>query len=255
MAQISVYPDAAGLADAAAEYIATLAAQSIAGRGRFTLALSGGGTPRPVYERLAAPALSARIDWTRTQLFFGDERCVPPEDPRSNYAMVKEALLERAPIPAANVHRVRGEDDPQRAARGYEALLERLFGRSADGSPAEGFDLVLLGMGDNGHTASLFPGSAVLGETRRWVAADDVEAVGMWRVTLTAPLINCARHVAFLVSGAGKAQMLARVLEGPRQPALLPAQIVQPARGELRWMLDASAAARLSRALVGRGGH
>ncbi len=248
MAQVSVYPDAGRLADAAAEYVASLAAQAVAERGRFTLALSGGGTPRPVYERLAAPALSARIDWARTQLFFGDERCVPPDDPRSNYAMVKEALLERAPVPAANVHRIRGEDDPERAARDYDALLERLFGRSADGSPAEGFDLVLLGMGENGHTASLFPGSAALGEARRWAAAEHVAALDMWRITLTPALINAARQVAFLVCGAGKAQMLARVLEGPRQPALLPAQIVQPARGELRWMVDAPAAALLSRA-------
>ncbi len=237
MAQVSVYPDARSLAEAAAGHVAALAGQAIAARGRFALALAGGSTPRPLYERLASPPYAGGIDWTKVQVFFGDERCVPPEDPRSNYAMAKGALLERVPIPGANVHRMRGEDEPERAARGYEGVLERVLG-------AAPLDLVLLGMGENGHTASLFPGSALLGEARRRVAAEYVRELAMWRVTLTPVAINAARHVAFLVSGAAKAPMLAQVLEGPRDPARLPAQIVQPA-GELRWLVDAAAAARL----------
>jgi 6-phosphogluconolactonase len=248
MAAPSVYPDAARLVEAAADYVAEVAAQALAARGRFTLALAGGGTPRPVYELLAAPARASAIDWSRTQLLFGDERCVPPEDARSNYSMVKRALLEHAPVPAANVHRIRGEDDPERAARDYEALLRRLLGETPSGAPAQGIDLVLLGMGDNGHTASLFPGSPAIGETRRWVMAQFVEEVGMWRVTLTPVVINAASHIAFLVSGAGKAQMLQRVLEGPRDPESLPSQVVRPARGELRWLVDAPAAASLKNA-------
>jgi 6-phosphogluconolactonase len=183
------------------------------------------------------PPYASEVDWARTELFFGDERCVPPWDAGSNYAMVRHALLERVPVPEVNVHRMRGEDEPERAARDYEDVLERVLG-------ATPLDLVLLGMGENGHTASLFPGSALLGEPRRRVAAEYVRELAMWRITLTPLAINAARHAAFLVSGAPKAPMLAQVLEGPRDPARLPAQIVQPA-GELRWLVDAAAAARL----------
>lgn len=247
MTRVSVYPDAARRAGAAVDHIVALAAEALAARARFRLALAGGTTPRPVYERLAARARAAGIDWSRIDLLFGDERCVPPDDPRSNYAMIRQALLERAPIPAANVHRIRGEDEPERAARDYEALLRRLLGETqVGGAPAHGIDLVLLGMGENGHTASLFPGASALGEAQRWVMAQYVDAVGMWRVTLTPVVLNAARHVAFLVSGAAKAQMLQRVLEGPREPERLPAQIVQPASGELCWMVDAAAAALLA---------
>lgn len=237
MRRVSVYADAAQLAAAAAGHVAALAAGAIAARGRVALALAGGETPRPVYERLAAPPHAGRIDWTRVEIFFGDERCVPPADERSNYAMVKRALLDRVAIPAAKVHRIHGEDEPQRAARDYEKVLARVLG-------ADPLDLVVLGMGTNGHTASLFPGSALLAEKSRRVAAEYVAEAGMWRVTLTPLALNAAREAAFLVSGAAKAPMLARVLEGPRDPVALPAQIVQPA-GELRWMVDAAAAAQL----------
>ena len=249
MSKITVYPDKESLITGTADFIAELAAQAIAARGRFTLAVSGGNTPRPVYARLATPEYRDRIDWSKVQIFFGDERCVPPDDPQSNYLMVKTALFDQAPLPEANIHRIRGEDAPEKAAADYAHVLQRTFGgdAAAGGPPPEGFDLILLGMGDNGHTASLFPGLAVVTEPVRWVMAQYVEVVGMWRVTLTPVVINAARQVAFLVSGANKAEMLHRVLEGPYQPVVLPSQIIKPTRGELRWLLDAPAAAQLRR--------
>mgnify|MGYP001814381999 CR=1 FL=1 len=248
MSKITVFPDKESLISGTADFIAELAAQAIAARGRFTLALSGGNTPRPVYARLATPDYRDWIDWSKVQIFFGDERSVPPDDPQSNYLMVKTALFDQAPLPEGNIHRIRGEDAPEQAAADYADVLQRTFGgATAGGPPPEGFDLILLGMGDNGHTASLFPGLAVVTEEVRWVMAQYVEVVGMWRVTLTPVVINAARQVAFLVSGANKAEMLHRVLEGPYQPVVLPSQIIKPTRGELRWLLDAPAAAQLRR--------
>jgi 6-phosphogluconolactonase len=213
-------------------------------RGRFIIALSGGGTPKPIYARLASPDYRDRMAWEKVHIFFGDERCVPPDDARSNYRMVREAWLDHSPIPAANIHRIRAEDDPSLEAQRYEQDIAGRF-RSAR-LPA--FDLVLLGMGENGHTASLFPGTAVLRETVRWVVAQYVEVMTAWRVTFTAPLINAARHVAFLAEGAGKAQMLRNVLEGPYQPDVWPSQLIQPVSGELHWLVDAAAAARIGAA-------
>jgi 6-phosphogluconolactonase len=249
MPKITVYPDNESLIKGAADFLADQASLAIALRGRFTLALSGGNTPRPVYARLATPAYRDRIDWSRVQVFFGDERCVPPDDPQSNYLMVKTALLDHVPLPPENIFRIQGEEAPEKAAADYTDALQRAFGGDtvAGGPPPEGFDLILLGMGDNGHTASLFPGLAAVTETVRWVMALYVEVAGMWRVTLTPVIINAARKAAFLVSGAGKADMLQRVLEGPYQPVVLPSQIIKPAAGELHWLLDAPAAAKLRR--------
>ena len=249
MSKITVYPDNASLISGAAEFVAGLAVQAIATRGLFTLALSGGNTPRPLYERLATTAFRDRIDWAKVQLFFGDERCVPPDDPQSNYLMVKTALLDQVPLPDANIHRLRGEEPPEQAAAAYANVLQKTFGgdAAAGGPPPEGFDLILLGMGDNGHTASLFPGLAVVTETRRWVMAQYVEVAGMWRLTMTPVVLNAARQVAFLVSGGGKAEVLHRVLEGEYQPVVLPSQIIKPTNGELHWLLDAPAAAKLRR--------
>lgn len=249
MPKVTVYPDDASLIKAAADLIIESAAQAITARGRFTLALSGGSTPRPVYARLATADYRERIDWSKVQIFFGDERCVPPEDPQSNYRMVRTALLDQVPIPPGNIHRIRGEDAPEKAAAGYTDVLQHTFGGNTviGGPPPEGFDLILLGMGDNGHTGSLFPGLAAVTETVRWVVALYIEVVGMWRVTLTPVIINAARQVAFLVSGAEKAAMLQRVLEGPYQPVVLPSQIIKPVAGELLWLLDAPAAANLRR--------
>ncbi|MGC9195058.1 MAG: 6-phosphogluconolactonase, partial [Syntrophobacteraceae bacterium] len=216
-------------------------------RGRFSLALSGGETPRPVYSRLASPQLRQAIDWSRVFIYFGDERCVPPRDTRSNYLMARTVLFDQIPIKQTNIFRIHGEDPPEKAARDYENVLCNAFGvqSSEEGGPREGLDLILLGMGENGHTASLFPGSGAVSETKRWVMAVYVETASMWRITTTPLVINAARQVAFLVSGTAKAEMLSHVIEGPFQPAVLPAQSVRPTRGKLLWMVDRQAAARL----------
>ena len=218
--------------------------------GRFVVALSGGSTPKRLYALLATAAYAGRVDWSRVHVFWGDERCVPPDDPASNYRMAREALLSRVPVPEGNVHRMRGEDDPGSAAAAYERELREIF-VTPDGPPAcipgRRFDLVLLGMGDNGHTASLFPGTPAVREAERWVLAQYVEAVSMWRVTLTPVVINAAAEVTFLVSGGDKAEMLRRVLKGPHVPDALPAQAIAPGHGRLRWLVDAAAAADLER--------
>ncbi len=244
MTHLHVFPDKPSFVDGSADFIADLAARALAERGRFIIALSGGGTPEPIYARLASPDYRDRMAWEKVHIFFGDERCVPPDDARSNYRMVREAWLDHSPIPAANIHRIRAEDDPALEALRYEQDIAGLY-RSAR-LPA--FDLVLLGMGENGHTASLFPGTAVLRETVRWVVAQYVEVMTAWRVTFTVPLINAARHVAFLAEGAGKAQMLRNVLEGPYQPDVWPSQLIQPVSGELHWLVDAAAAANIGAA-------
>lgn len=243
---IKTYPDRDTLIRETAEFIVDLAGRAIANEGQFTIALSGGDTPKPLYQLLATPAYKQRIEWSKVLVFFGDERCVPPEDHRSNYRMARMTLLDHVDIPAENVYRMRGEDDPERAANQYAEELEKVFGgRSGEGEPAKGFDFVLLGIGDNGHTASLFPGLAGVLEQSRWVLAQYVEVVGMWRLTLTPVVINAARNAAFLVAGSDKADVLSRIIEGPRKPIVLPAQIIKPTHGDLYWMLEQGAAARL----------
>jgi 6-phosphogluconolactonase len=238
---VTVYPDHQSFVCGAAAFIAELAAESIAARGHFTIALAGGGTPRPIYARLAAADHVDAIDWRKVHVFFSDERCVPPDDAASNYRMAREALLDHVPLPPANIHRMRGEQDPALAALAYEQDLHRLFRTSE--LPV--FDLICLGMGDDGHTASLFPGTAALREHERWTVAHYVEAVLAWRLTFTAALINAARHIVFLVEGAGKSETLWRVLAGPYRPNVLPAQLIQPRNGQTHWLVDAAAAARI----------
>lgn len=235
IAEAIVYPDFASLISGAADTIAAAAAEAIAARGRFTIALSGGNTPRPVYQRLAASA----IDWPRVHVFFGDERCVSPRDARSNYHMAKVALLDRVPVPSEHVYRLRGEDPPEAAADAYAVDIRRALGE--DGR----LDLVLLGLGHDAHTASLFPGLAAATETRRTVMASYVEFVGMWRLSLTPAAINAARRVLFVVTGEDKADILRRVLKGPREPVVLPAQAIHPKERPATWLLDRQAAAKL----------
>jgi 6-phosphogluconolactonase len=256
---IQVFSSPELLADAVAQHIVTSAAEAISSRGRFTLVLAGGSTPRAAYSRLATHDSRLKLDWQRTHVLWGDERCVPPDDLRSNYRMAKEALLDRVPIPADQIHRIRGEDEPEKAAAEYEDVLRSLLGchpersegagtplpvnTSRSGSFASlrmttGLDLVLLGLGEDGHTASLFPGQAAVHETVRWVVAVPAPDGTMWRVTMTPAVLNSASNVTFVVSGAGKALRLKQVLEGPYTPDLLPAQAIRPAQGRLTWMVD-----------------
>jgi 6-phosphogluconolactonase len=248
MPHLERFPTTDALMAGAAEVVVSAAAQAIDASGRFAVALAGGSTPRRLYELLASPAYAPRVDWSRVHLFWGDERGVPPGDPASNYRMVREALLDDVPIPDTNVHRIRGEDSPADAAASYERELRRAFATPAgppDVVAGRRFDLVLLGMGENGHTASLFPGLGAVHEKERWVVAEYVPETSMWRITLTPPVLNAAAHVAFLVTGARKATMLHRVLEGPSEPDGLPAQAIAPVDGTLDWLVDAAAAARL----------
>ncbi len=240
MPAITTFPDNAHWVAGAAAFIASNAQAAIATRGRWSVALAGGNTPKSVYQCLANDYAQA-LDWSRVHVFFGDERCVPPDDERSNYGMAQEALLSRVPIPAQQIHRIRGEDDPAVAALAYEIALQRSF-RSLH-LPA--FDLICLGLGDNGHTASLFPGTASLREKRHWASAQYVEVMQSWRITLTLPVINAARAVMFLVRGQDKATVVQRVLHGPYDPDVLPAQMISPQSGELHWLLDAAAASSI----------
>jgi 6-phosphogluconolactonase len=268
--EIRVVADAAELTRAAAEEVAaTLARRRDGGAvdggavAPFpSFVLSGGSTPRALYRLLAdadAP-FRGRIDWPAIHFFWGDERHVPPDHPDSNFRMAREAMLDHVPAPAAHVHRIAGEEpDAARAAQRYERELIDLFGLRAGGdgdaaAEARGlprFDLVLLGLGDEGHTASLFPGSPLLagspppGSPRQLAAAVWVAKLETWRITLTPPVLNRAATVIFLVSGAAKAPALAAVLEGEPQPELYPAQVVAPIDGRLLWLVDRAAAAQL----------
>jgi 6-phosphogluconolactonase len=233
---IEIFPTPDALADAVARHVVTSAANAIATTGRFTIALSGGSTPEAAYRRLATRDSRLDLDWRLTHVLWGDERCVPPDDPRSNYRMAKEALLDRVPIPPDHIHRIRGEDDPERAAMDYERELRMLL--------TDSLDLVLLGLGEDGHTASLFPGQSAIHEAERWVMAVPAPSGDIWRVTLTPAVLDLAKNVTFVVSGPSKAQRLAEVLEGPFNPDLLPAQAIRPTRGRLTWMVDEAAAGK-----------
>jgi 6-phosphogluconolactonase len=232
--EFKVFNDPAAVAHAAAEYFVNLAPRSVA--------LSGGSTPRVLYELLANPNEPFRdqIRWDETHFFFSDERHVPPDHPDSNFRMVNEALFSRAPVPPENIHRIPAENpSAEEAAKNYEIDLRKSF---AEGIPA--FDLVLLGLGEDGHTASIFPGSEVLHEAKRWVAAPWVEKLNTYRITLTLPLLNNGKSVVFLVTGASKAEILRTLMNTETNPDLYPAQAISPTNGAVSWLVD-EAAARL----------
>jgi 6-phosphogluconolactonase len=239
---ILIYDDLEALSHAAAGLFFQKAQHAVAERGWFAVALSGGSTPRRTYELLAEPPCRDRVPWSQVHVFWGDERCVPAGDPRSNARLAREALLDHVPVLADQVHPIDCAEAPDQAAATYEALLRRFFG---DEPPR--FDLVFLGLGENGHTASLFPRTPVLEEQKRWVAAVQPAGQDLQRVTLTAPLLNQAAVVAFLVSGADKAGVLRAVLEGPHDPRRLPAQLIAPPDGILQWLLDEPASQLLTR--------
>ncbi|MGD0162679.1 MAG: 6-phosphogluconolactonase [Candidatus Sulfotelmatobacter sp.] len=234
------------LFQAAAEEVLRAAAEAIAQRGRFTIALSGGSTPRNLYTLIAANA-SASLPWDQMFFFWGDERHVPLNDPDSNYRMAKETLLSKVPIPPANIFPVPADNpDAAAAAQAYEDTLRKFFALAPGEFPR--FDLILLGMGPDGHTASLFPETAALQEKSRLVVANWVEKLSNSRITFTLPVLNAARCVAFLVSGADKAAVLHEVLEGKAPGEKYPSKLVRPIEGKLIWFVDRAAASDLSTA-------
>lgn len=239
---VRVFDQAGNVAVAAANGLVAIAKAAIAERGRFTVALSGGSTPTSAYQLLASEKYKSEIDWSKTHIFFGDERSVPPDDPQSNYRMVNEALLSRVLVPVENIHRIKGVGDVVANARLYEDEMRTYF----DEALFPRLDLVLLGMGEDGHTASLFPGTPALQEQSAWVTANWVEKLAAHRITLTAPAINHAAHIIFLVTGQNKAERLREVLEGEYDPARLPAQLIKPVDGSLEWFIDKAASASLS---------
>lgn len=234
---IRVCNDLEALSLAAAELFATEARHAVTARGRFTVALAGGSTPRRTYEILANESFRDLVPWQNTHIFWGDERCVPDGDIRNNAQMARQALLNHVPIPQNHVHPMACNRSPQEAAVEYEALLRGFF---ATDRPQ--FDLVLLGLGENGHTASLFPGTSVLDEQQHWVASVYVTEEGVHRLTLTAAAINQAALVVFLVSGASKAPILRNVLKEAQEPGNIPARLIKPANGGLLWLVDRDAA-------------
>jgi len=244
--EIRVFKDLELLSRAAAAEFTALGAQAKPakhGEAPFAAALSGGSTPKRLYELLATPEFSTKVLWPRVHLFQVDERCVPPDDAESNYRMMRQAMLERIPLPATNFHRMAAEQpDREGAARRYEAELRETLRSPAPAWPA--FNLVYLGVGDDGHTASLFPGTAAIEERERAVCPNYVEKLKMFRLTLTLPVLNAAAKVIFLVAGSGKAKTVHQILHPSTAMIQFPAQRVQPSQGTISWYLD-EAAARL----------
>jgi 6-phosphogluconolactonase len=240
-----VEPDTAALARRAAQYFVELAEKAAAARGRARIAISGGSTPRATFALLADPAQPwrARMPWSQLDLWWVDERCVPPDDPDSNYRMTREAMLDHVPLKPEQIHRMEGELEPEAAAARYESELRNSF--RLEGGELPRFDVVQLGMGPDGHTASLFPHTQALHELDRLAVANHVENKDAWRVTLTWPVINRGSQVFFLIGGADKAQILKEVFTGLRHVERLPSQLISPAGGILTLLLDRAAASLL----------
>ena len=245
--EVQVVADAGALTRAAAEEFAHRAEEAVRKAGCFTLALSGGSTPKALFRLLADGAdasFRGRVPWDRLQIFWGDERHVPPDHPDSNYRMAYETLLSRVPVPAENIHRIQAEDpDANSVAESYETTLRQFFGVQEGQLPR--FDLILLGMGPDGHTASLFPETPALHERERLVVAQWIATFQTHRITLTPPVLNNAASIIFLVSGEEKAEALRAVLQGRHQPDRFPAQLVRPTHGRLLWLVDKMAARHL----------
>jgi 6-phosphogluconolactonase len=233
---IQVCNDPESLSEAAARLFVKRSRHAVQVQNQFSVALAGGHTPERTYQILSQPHFHDQVPWTKVHVFWSDERCVPPDDPRSNAHMAHQALLDRVPIPPDQIHPIRCNQNPQQAAEEYESLLRDFF---AGRSPC--FDLILLGLGENGHTASIFPGTLAVEEQKRWVIAVFVAEQAMWRITMTPLLINQAAMVAFLVAGTAKARVLQRVLGGPFESYDLPAQLIQPVSGGLDWIVDEAA--------------
>jgi 6-phosphogluconolactonase len=243
MADIHLLNNPEELVQAAGDYFIAAAASALEERQKFTCALSGGNTPLPLFRLLASSDKANKLDWRKISFFWGDERPVPPQHPDSNFGHANQLLLEPRKVPATNIHRIQGELDPPTAAALYQQEIQGYFQGK---NPC--FDLIFLGLGSDGHTASLFPGTRVVLQPNayQWVAANQVPQLDTWRITLTSRAINAARLILFLVSGASKAKALEAVLEGPYQPDLYPAQLVQPDSGKLVWLIDQEAGKNLS---------
>ncbi len=242
---VEVCATAMAAAQAAAARFVERVSAAIATRGRCVVALAGGSTPREMYVLLTQPPLVGAVDWSRVEVVWGDERCVPPNDPESNYRMARLALLDHVAIPASRIHRIHGEAPPVTAAADYEQAL-RLLLRTPAGPPQDvaghRIDLVLLGLGDDGHTASLFPGTPAIEDEVSWATAVvRPGAEAMWRVTLTPPVLNAAGEVLFLVTGSGKAPIVRQLLATPPDTSHYPAQLIRPSSGSVHWILDAAA--------------
>jgi 6-phosphogluconolactonase len=237
---LHIQKDPQAVAIALAEWITQTIEDALQKQNRFTWVLTGGNSPKALYEMLAASPYKERIAWSRLHIFWGDERAVPFSDNRNNAKMTYEHLLNKVPVIPEQVHVIRTDIAPERSALEYEKILQGYFG--AEGAS---FDLVLSGMGDDGHTLSLFPGTEVIHEKKAWVKAFYLEAQQMYRITLTAPVVNRASDVAFLAFGANKAKALYEVLEGDRNIDLYPSQVIQPVSGRLHWFVDSAAAALL----------
>ncbi len=240
-----VAASSAAVAEAAAALFADSASAAVAARGRARVAISGGSTPKAMFALLADPSqrFLTQVPWEALDLFWVDERCVPPDDADSNFRMTSEAMLSKVPLPSAQVYRMEGELDPEIAASRYESALRNAF--RLEGAETPTFDLILLGMGDDGHTASLFPHTAALDEIARLVMANHVPQKETWRITLTWPVINQGREVAFLIEGKAKTDVLHDVLLGSYDPEIRPSQLIRPASGKLLFLLDSAAAAML----------
>jgi 6-phosphogluconolactonase len=240
-----VEPDSAALAQRAAQQFVEVAEQAVATRGRARIAISGGSTPKVAFQLLADPGQPwlKRMPWDKLDLFWVDERTVPPDHPDSNYRMTKQAMLDHVPLKADQIHRMEGELEPEVAAARYESLIRNTF--RLEGAESPRFDLIALGMGDDGHTASLFPHTAAINEMGRLVTANHVPQMNTWRITLTWPVINQASSVFFLIGGKNKAELIKEVFTGPRDPERLPSQLIWPASGILSLILDKDAAALL----------
>ncbi len=242
---VKIAPTEESCARATAAFFQQVVVQAVESRGVARLAISGGSTPKAVFALLADPTepFLTTIPWTRLQLFWVDERCVGPDDPDSNYGMTRKAMLDEVPLPPENVHRMEGELDPEEGASRYEAMLRNAF--KLEGAETPTFDLILLGLGDDGHTASLFPHTDALNEMSRLVVANHVPQKDTWRLTLTWPVITQGREVAFLIEGGAKAAMVKTVFTGPYQPEEHPSQLIRPSSGRLTLLLDEAAASGL----------
>ncbi len=253
--QLHIYKDSQELSYAVSDWITAQIADTLKKQDRFTIALSGGSTPKVLHKILAASPYKEKIDWTKLHVFWGDERAVPFEDDRNNAKMAYETLLDKVPVPASQIHVMRTDIPPEQSAVEYGEILYRYFPLlidpakhaqlSADPSPPTSFDLVLLGMGDDGHTLSLFPGTEAVHEEKAWAIAYFLKAQDMYRITLTKTIVNKSARVAFLTTGSGKAHALKEVLKGAYNPDLYPSQEIKPTNGELHWFVDEAAAAGL----------